>query len=76
MSEILLTPAHVAKRVHRSERTLERWRKEGRGPRFLKFGNRILYSEADVDEWLSKKPHYRSTSEFSGGNPIAWFVGR
>jgi excisionase family DNA binding protein len=55
MSETLLTPAQVAKRVHRSKRTLERWRKEGRGPRFLKFGNRILYSEADVDEWLSKR---------------------
>lgn len=34
-----------------SERTLERFRLEGRGPVFRRFGRRILYSRGDVLEW-------------------------
>jgi hypothetical protein len=68
----LLTAKQVAPRVNRSDRTLQCWRNEGKGPRFIKYGNRIAYPEDLLEEWLAKKPRYRSTSEYSGGNPIAW----
>jgi hypothetical protein len=34
-----------------SPRTLERFRVEGRGPRFLKFGRRVMYRRADLEAW-------------------------
>jgi len=30
------------------ERTMERWRKEGKGPRFVKVGRRVAYHGADL----------------------------
>ena len=32
--------------------TLSQWRHQGRGPRYLKFGNRVLYLGRDLNEWL------------------------
>lgn len=34
-----------------SPRTLERFRVEGRGPRFRKFGKRVVYSRVDLEAW-------------------------
>jgi hypothetical protein len=34
-----------------SPRTLERWRWEGRGPHYLKLGNRIAYRIEDVEAY-------------------------
>ena len=34
--------------------TLAIWRHQGRGPRYLKFGNRVLYSGADLNAWLDE----------------------
>ena len=42
----------VAERLGLSERTLERMRAEGSGPRFSKAGRRVLYRLEDVEEWL------------------------
>ena len=36
-----------------SPRTLERWRIEGYGPPFYKFGKRTLYSESDLADWAA-----------------------
>ena len=33
-------------------RTLQKWRVEGRGPRFLKVGRRVFYRRCDIEEWL------------------------
>ena len=32
--------------------TLAQWRNRGEGPRYRRFGNRILYLGADLNEWL------------------------
>ena len=32
--------------------TLTRWRHEGRGPAYVRFGNRVLYRGADLNEYL------------------------
>lgn len=35
-----------------SEGTLANWRVEGKGPGFVKRGNRIFYLKSVLDEWL------------------------
>ena len=48
----LLTPAETAKVLRISVRTLERYRNEGVGPRYVKVGRRVLYRENDIADWL------------------------
>jgi Helix-turn-helix domain len=38
-----------------SERTFQRWRQRGFGPKFLRVGNQIRYRQRDLDEWLSDR---------------------
>lgn len=45
------TQEQLAARWHLSPRTLEQWRWLGKGPKFLKIGARVLYREADVEDW-------------------------
>lgn len=37
-----------------SRGTLAVWRHENRGPRFVKFGNRVLYLGADLNSWIDE----------------------
>jgi excisionase family DNA binding protein len=56
------TQKQLAELLNLSERTLERWRVEGRGPKFVAMGpRRRLYRAADVDEW-AKAQTFGSTS--------------
>ncbi len=41
----------LAKRWGVSETTLERWRAEGIGPKFLKLGGRVMYREQDIESF-------------------------
>lgn len=34
--------------------TLRQWRYQGRGPRYYKSGNRVLYLGRDLNEWLDR----------------------
>jgi predicted site-specific integrase-resolvase len=43
-----LIQAELAERWQVSERTLDRWRAEGKGPAWLKLTGRVLYRMADV----------------------------
>ena len=38
-----------------SERTLERWRWLGQGPRFLKIGGRVLYRLEDIEAFEAEQ---------------------
>ena len=49
---IYLTAKDVAARIHVSEKTLERMRRDGDGPRYVKAGRRCLYRVQDLDAWL------------------------
>ena len=43
-----------------SQATLERWRSEGIGPKYLKFSGRVIYRRADIDayeEFCLVTPH-------------------
>ncbi len=42
--------------------TLNKWRVQGRGPRFAKVGGRVRYTQADLDAYVEGSLR-RSTSE-------------
>ncbi len=52
--QILFRAHELARRLGVSVRSLERWRAEGTGPAYTRAGGIILYSEADVTEWLAR----------------------
>jgi len=46
-----LNQRQLAERLNIAARTIERWRCEGKGPRYHKFGSRCLYSLNDILLW-------------------------
>ncbi len=68
MENQLMTTAEAAALLRLSPRTLERFRVEGTGPRFIKAGAgkraRVLYDPAELKAWLDSY-RYGSTSEYS-----------
>ncbi|MCL1599154.1 MAG: helix-turn-helix domain-containing protein [Actinomycetia bacterium] len=58
----LLTPGELAEYLQVTEATLADWRYRGKGPRYVKVGRLVRYSqEDDVDTWLA--------SNTAGGDP-------
>ncbi len=51
----LLDTQEAAHWLHISHRTLERWRSTGSGPKFHKFGRRVIYRSEDVVEWIATR---------------------
>ena len=49
-----LTPRQLAARWQVSKKTLERWRREGTGPVFLKFVGRVLYPVQHIEALEAK----------------------
>lgn len=62
----LLTQSEAAELLRLSERTLERSRVSGFGPPFCKLGRRVLYRQADLDQWIASRV-VPSTSAAVGG---------
>ena len=58
----LLDPKAAAARLMFSEWTLAAWRVEGKGPKFMRLGNRIRYSSEALAEW-EQANEAASTSE-------------
>ena len=50
-----LTNAEAAAVLRLSPRTLEKLRVNGGGPRFRKFGSRVIYAREDLDAWASER---------------------
>ena len=65
----LLTTVEAAAFLRLSPRTLERFRVEGTGPKFLKAGAgkraRVLYEPQELKVWLERFA-FKSTSEYGG----------
>lgn len=55
MADTFFNQTKLADRWHISPRTLERWRWQGEGPRFLKVGGRVLYRLDDVIEYEQQR---------------------
>jgi predicted DNA-binding transcriptional regulator AlpA len=56
-----LPQTEAAEFLRVSERSLERWRVEGTGPRFRRFGRRVVYAKADLETWADSRC-FQSTS--------------
>lgn len=63
---LYLTPAQLCARWlgRISDKTLANWRSDQKGPRYKRFGSRILYPLDGVEEWEREQEH-QSTSEYS-----------
>ena len=59
---VFLTVREAAALLRLSEITLCRWRIEGSGPPFRKFGRRVLYERSDLVAWAQAQTRL-STSE-------------
>jgi excisionase family DNA binding protein len=52
----LLTDQQLCELLNVTPRTSLRWRRDGRGPRFIRVGvRRVAYRRRDVDTWLSAR---------------------
>ena len=49
-----LTTREASAFLRISKPTLERWRMEGRGPRYAKIGHRVLYPRVELDRFLQE----------------------
>lgn len=61
-SELLMNEGRAAELLLLSVRTLQRWRVEGRGPRFVKLGKRVFYTRASLEKTAADAER-QSTSE-------------
>jgi hypothetical protein len=59
---ILLTASDAAEVLYVSPKTLERWRLEGFGPRWIRVGRKPLYRLSDLIDWIDANT-VNSTSE-------------
>jgi len=48
----LLTPKEAGEYLKVSTQTLAGWRSKGTGPRFLRTGRHVKYSQEDLDKYL------------------------
>ena len=57
-----LTNDEAAGYLRLSPHTLEKQRVIGNGPKFRKFGRRVMYAAADLDAWADQRS-YETTSD-------------
>jgi predicted DNA-binding transcriptional regulator AlpA len=60
--EGLFRQPEAARRLGVSERTLEKWRVNGRGPKFVRLGRAVAYDPTDIAEFIAAGRR-RSTSD-------------
>ena len=55
---VFLTSVEVADLLKVTARTVENWRLEGRGPRYIRLARegvgRVVYNLRDVEEWVAR----------------------
>jgi predicted site-specific integrase-resolvase len=62
---LVMTEETAADALGLSARTLQRWRVEGRGPSFVKFGKRVGYTEDALRRYVEASER-TSTSQAAG----------
>jgi predicted DNA-binding transcriptional regulator AlpA len=63
----LLTQRQAAALLCLSERTLERFRVSGVGPRFVRLGKSVRYRLRDVEAWLAARVVGSTSEEVDNG---------
>ena len=66
-NDVWLTQKKLATELDLSERTLERMRTDGSGPRFAKAGKKVLYRRSDVEAWLQARSFTSTVEAKSSG---------
>lgn len=56
-----LTTGKLAEFLNISEQTLNKWRWEGKGPRFMKLGSRVVYDQTEVEAYLAQQVRCSTT---------------
>ena len=51
----LMTGDETAADIGVNPKTLQRWAREGRGPRRVRIGNRVYYFRPEVQAWLESQ---------------------
>ena len=54
MSKMMMNETELAERWNIGPKTLQRWRSEGRGPRFMKMSKRVVYPIDEIFDFESK----------------------
>jgi hypothetical protein len=63
----LLTEAEAAAWLKVQIFTLRKWRREGRGPRFIRCGRRLIrYMDTDLCGWMEGHRYSSTANELSG----------
>ena len=62
-----LTETEVAEMLRCTKAALRKWRREGRGPRFIRVGRLIRYRLADVDQFLESNASSSPAASAAGG---------
>jgi len=62
---VFLTVGEAAALLRVSEITLARWRIEGRGPPYRKFGRRVVYALADILAWAEAQTRLSTSGQAS-----------
>jgi excisionase family DNA binding protein len=60
---VLYDTEEAADLLKSSRRTLEYWRGQGNGPRFVKLGRRVRYRRAALDAFLSQQERSHTREE-------------
>jgi predicted DNA-binding transcriptional regulator AlpA len=64
--DTLLTERALSRRINVSTRTLQRWRRTGEGPHFIRAGARcVRYSASDVTRWEAANTHAHRAAEYA-----------
>ena len=66
-----LNQRELAERWNISQRTLERWRWVGEGPRFLKLGGRVVYRVEDIERHEAEQLRDSTTGSSTPAAPEA-----
>lgn len=61
--DVFVTPEHLAEQLGVSQKTLNKWRWEGRGPEYVKFGSCVRYSKVAVQDFISASVVVRETAQ-------------
>lgn len=65
MQDSFLTPSALAQRWSLEPNTLGQWRWNGRGPKYLKIGRRVLYRLNDIEEFEKRNLRQHTSQNFS-----------
>jgi predicted DNA-binding transcriptional regulator AlpA len=61
--QTLLNQREAASALRLSERTLQRFRVDGRGPKYVRAGHSIRYQQNALEEWITSRVRTSTSQE-------------